>query len=1248
LTPAIGLLLLAVIPGLAAQAERALPLFFFPNIGQTDSSIRFVAETPDMRAGFQSDAAILQIPGMNVRVHFAGANPGVAMEAAEPMPGNANFLLGDRPENWKTGVPTYHKIVYRGLYPGIDMTYGGVGRRLKSEFLVAPGADPAIIRLEYSGVDRISIDTNGDLVMKKLREEVPEIYQHGDNGRIPVKGGYRLFDDHTVGFEIGAYDTSRPLIIDPVISYATYMGGSSLGAVTALAVDAGGNLYATGWTEALDFPISGAVQVANQGGVDAFVVKLNPAGTSLVYATYIGGRGDDRGAGIAVDSLGQAYVTGSTASFNFPLSLPVRNSLGGSRAAFALKLNAIGNTLLYSTYLGGTTYDQGTAIAVDFSGNAYIAGDTQSADFPVLAASQTVLGGGMDAFVTRLTPSGAIWFSTFLGGASNEHAGGIAVDSSGNIYVAGGTFSTNFPIVGGFQGTNGGNQDAFVTKLNANSSAIVYSTYLGGNGGSPGTPEQINAIAIDASGSAYVTGVTNSTNFPVTSGAYQASFNGMTDAFVSKINPAGNGLVYSTYLGGTGYDWGAGIAVDGSGNAYAAGYTSSGDFPTVSPVQTGFNGLYDAFVSKLNAAGSALTFSTFYGGTGSDVANAIKLDANGNIFTGGQTSSLDLSLRTPIQSNNTGGSTGWLLELAAAAPPPIVPVANWVSPSSGSGGTVTFTAQFSDSGGAAALTTVALLVNTSASTSYACYVTYSPVSNLFALADNLALSSTSVIPGGGSAQNSQCTLNGIGSSASASGTSLTLTVSLAFQPGWPGSRSVFLYAADANSNTSFVMRGAWTVTIPAPQPSIGSVSPSGASGPGQTFTFVVNDTQTANNISAMAMLFGTSTTNFTSSCYIVYDAKRATVQLLWDSALGSDIRSITSTTILRNNQCTIGSVTFTISGLSLIVNASVTFSGPFSGLRNIYMFASEGAVNTGWVQAGTYNAAAGGVPTANSVVPTSGTGPSQRFSFTVSDQGGSNFITSLGMLFSTSLSAVGACSLVYDRTANVVSLAYDNPSNGAAPLTPGSNSVVSNSQCTLRGANTTVIAGVTSLTVTLDLAFNATFFGPKNTYLIASEVGFSSGWVTVGGWTVTGGAPTADSVTPSSGAGNASSFTFTVSDSANSANITGVVMLFTTGAPSNTTNACFLIYDLTGSTIGLYNDAATSLSTKAIGSSATMQNSQCAVGYTVMTNSGNSVFFAIEIAFKTPAFNGAKTIYLQANEPNTNSGFVSRGTWTVQ
>ena len=312
------------------------------------------------------------------------------------------------------------------------------------------------------------------------------------------------------------------------------------------------------------------------------------------------------------------------------------------------------------------------------------------------------------------------------------------------------------------------------------------------------------------------------------------------------------------------------------------------------------------------------------------------------------------------------------------------------------------------------------------------------------------------------------------------------------------------------------------------------------------------------------------------------------------------------------------------------------------------MNGTEGPVNTGWVLAGAYNVQTGGFPVANSVVPSAGTGPSQRYSFTVSDQGGAGFVWGVAMLFSTSLSTANACSISYDRSANVISLSYDNPANGAATLTPGSSTVISNSQCTVNGANTTVAFGVTTVVVTVDVAFNAAFFGAKSTYLYASEPSVNSGWVLVGSWTVTGGAPTADSVSPSSGSGSSATFTFTVSDSANSANIIGMSMLITAGAPTATANACYMVYDRVGATIGLYNDAGAVLSTKPIGSSANLANSQCAVGYTVMFTSGNSVQLQVQVVFKTPIFNGGKTVYLLATEPNANSGWVLRGTWTVQ
>ncbi|HEV8144853.1 MAG TPA: SBBP repeat-containing protein [Bryobacteraceae bacterium] len=1246
------LLLLAVASGLAGQTERSLPVFFYPNIGQTDASIRYLVDTPELRAGFMANAATFRVHGAEVRVRFAGANPMVAIEAGEPLAARVNLFLGGDPRHWKPDLPTYHKILYRGLYPGIDMTYAASAQRLKSEFLVAPGADPEVIRLEYSGAERLSIDANGDLVVRgskvELREEAPELYQRIGGKKRRVEGRYLLIDAHTIGFSIGPYDPTRELVIDPVISYCTFLGGSAISAVTGVALDSAGNLYVAGWTEALDFPIAGAVQVSNQGGVDVFVAKLNAAGTALIYATYLGGRGDDRAAGIAVNSAGEAYVTGATASTNFPLVAAARSTNLGGKEAFALKLNATGNTLIFSTFLGGANFDAGTAIAVDSAGNAYIAGDTQSADFFTSAtAAQKIYGGAMDAFVTKLTSAGVISFSTFLGGAASEHAGGIAVDSSQNVYVAGGTLSTNFPVVSAVQASSGGSQDAFVTKIRTDGGAFLYSTYLGGSGGAQGNPEQANAIAVDAAGNAYVAGVTNSSNFPVTTGAFQTVFGGVQDAFVAKLNPAGSGLVYSSYLGGTSFDWGNAIAVDSGGNAFIAGYTSSASFPAVAPVQSSFRGLYDAFISKINAAGNALTFSTLYGGTGADTASALAIDPSGNMFVGGQTSSLDLTLNTPIQSNNTGGNTGWVLRLGVTAAPAQLPAANSVSPASGSGNAVTFTAQYSHPAGANALTTVGLLVNSNASVDFACYVTYTIATNLFKLANNVASSgSSTVIPGGGSSQNDQCALIGAGSGASLSGTNLTLTVALTFQPGFPGAKTVYLSAADVNVSTGWTARGAWTVTVPAPQPTADSVSPNSGSGSSQQFTFVFSDTQNPENLTGMAMLFSTTVTAV-NVCYLVYDRLQGTVALAWDSGQGTDSRPIASSTVLQNSQCAIGPVTAVVSGLSIIIKANVTFKGTFSGLKNIYMFGSEGAVNTGWVIRGTFNTTAGGIPTADSVVPASGSGPAQRFSIQVSDLGGSSFITGVAVLFATSPSIVNACNIVYDRGTNTLSLAFDS-GNGSTSIALGSANVASNSQCSLRGVNSTVVIGATSVVVTLDLTFSATFFGAKTVYLYAAEVGINTGYVARGSWTVTGGSPTADSVSPVSGSGSSASYVFTVSDSSAASNISSIAGLFTTGAPSNVANACYLLWDRNTATIGLYSDNGSTLSTKPIGSSNTLQNTQCAIGFSFVTTSGTSVLLNVNLVFKTPAFNGSKSVYLQAYEPFVSSGWVLRGSWTVQ
>jgi hypothetical protein len=757
-------------------------------------------------------------------------------------------------------------------------------------------------------------------------------------------------------------------------------------------------------------------------------------------------------------------------------------------------------------------------------------------------------------------------------------------------------------------------------------------------------------VAVDADGIAYLAGTTNSTNFPVTAGAFQASYHSVQAAFAAKVNAAGNSLIYCTYLGGSAFNWAGGIVVAANGGAYVAGFTSSYDFPTVAPVQTSFGGLYDAFVSVLTPAGNALSFSTFWGGSGSDVANAIAVDASGNIYIGGQTSSLDLPLLGPIQSNNVGGAIGWLARLGVAAPPPSLPAVIGVSPASGNGNSVTFTAQFSDSAGVSALASATLLVNTTASPNYGCQVTYIMAGNQFALASDVASSGATLVnPGGGNAQNDQCTLNGSGSYVTIAGNVLTIVVSISFQPGFTGSDTVYLSAVDTSGNTTGLLSGGiWTATVPPPMPTASSVSPNSSLGSSQTFTFAFADTQNPLNLTGMAMLFNSSL-SFTNGCYIIVDRIQGTIALAYDNSLGSNSKPFSSPALLQNSQCTVGAATITISGLSDILTVAVRFNGVFSGVKNIYMFGSEnGVYTTGWVQMGTYTVAAGGVPMANSVSPSFGTGPSQRFSFTVSDQGGAGFLTGLTLLVSSSLSTLNACYVIYDRTVNTISLAYDNPANGASPVTPGGGQIVSNSQCTLTASDSTVVIGVTSVVVTVDLAFNANYFGAKTMYLDAIEPGFTSGWVAVGGWTVTGGAPEANSVSPSSGAGASPSFTFNVSDSSSALNISAMTILITQGSPANTAGACYLVYNAVNATIGLYSNAGTTFSAKSIGSAATLSNSQCAVGYTLAFPSGNAVVLQVNLSFVTPAFSGPKSVYLDALEPAASSGWVSVGTWTVQ
>jgi uncharacterized protein (TIGR03437 family) len=664
-----------------------LPLAFEPNLGQTDGRVRFLARGGGMTAFFTDTETVMalsrrrqakkpeglgrleapadQVEQAVVRMKLENARPR-RVTGLEKLPGISNYFIGNDPAKWRTNVPQYARIQYEDVYPGIDVAWYGNQGRLEYDFVVAPGADPKQIRVAYEGTESLKVEANGDLTLRtklgEVRQQKPRVYQEVGGKQVEVGARYAILAGSQVSFELAGYDRKRALRIDPlVLVYSTYLGGITHDYGYGIAVDAAGSAYIAGYTWSTNFPTQSPYQATLQGSYNAFVTKLTPAGDALAYSTYLGGNKLDQANGIAVDAAGSAYVAGIAESTDFPTESPFQATLQGTSNAFVTKLTPAGDALAYSTYLGGSGSDYGYGIAVDAAGSAYVTGTAGSTDFPTQSPYLGTRCSGVcgNAFVTKLTPAGnALAYSTYLGGSSWDYGYGIAVDAAGSAYVTGMTESHDFPTQSPFQATLQGGENAFVTKLTPVGNAPAYSTFLGGN-----NLNQAYGIAVDAAGSAYVTGRTVSTNFP-TQSPYLATAQGNYDAFVTKLTPAGNALAYSTYLGGSGADYGCGIAVDAAGSAYVTGYTNSTNFPTQSPYQATFQGVYDVFVTKLTPAGDALAYSTYLGGTNDDEGYGIAVDAYGSAYVAGYTSSTNFPTQSPYQASKAGGYDVFIAKLA--------------------------------------------------------------------------------------------------------------------------------------------------------------------------------------------------------------------------------------------------------------------------------------------------------------------------------------------------------------------------------------------------------------------------------------------------------------------------------------------------------------------------------------------------------------------------------------------------------
>ena len=699
----------------ATDFTAGLPLAFEQNAGQAEPGVRFLSRQGPADLYLMPAEAIARFRGDSdqLRMRFVGGNP-TNVVGSEPLPGHQNYLLGNDPAKWQTNVPTFRAVVYEEIYPRTNLIFYGNNRELEYDFKLSSGADPKAIRISFDKTAHPHLRADGTLTVlingREITQRKPVIYQEVAGERRIIEGGYVLIDKHTVGFEVGGYDRSQLLVIDPTIVFSTYLGGAGDDSGSSITRDASGNIYVTGSTTSTNFPTQGAAYPTNKGLTDMFVTKINPTATNIIYSTYVGGSGIDRASGIAVDADGNAYVVGRVGdtSTDFPTTAGslATTYRGGDFDAVVFKLNPAGNGLVYSTFLGAEDNDSAEGIALDSSRNAYVVGGTRSNGFPLTGtAFQSFRAGDTDAYFTKLNAAGsAVMYSTLLGGSSTDRSSGVVVDSTGMAYVAGYSGSADFPTQNAFQGFSGGSFDAFICKIDptANGAAsLLFSTYLGGI-----ADDKAYGIAIDAAANnLYIAGQSSSNNLPLLNPA-QSAHGGSYDAFVARLSTTGT-KIYTTYLGGSGDDRATGIAVNGAGEAYVTGFTASANFPTVTPMQIANGGGFDAFIAKLSAGGTVFLYSTYFGGSGNESntstvtsTNPITVDSSNNAYVTGYTASTNFPTASALQPASAGAQDVFIAKIADTTPTAdfslsIAPATRTVSP----GGSTTYTVTATPQGG---------------------------------------------------------------------------------------------------------------------------------------------------------------------------------------------------------------------------------------------------------------------------------------------------------------------------------------------------------------------------------------------------------------------------------------------------------------------------------------------------------------------------------------------------------------------
>ncbi len=1129
-------------------AYGKIPVYFEQNKGQVASGVEFIARLGSgtvyltkgeavtvLRSARKSSSATRNEPlGFDeavVRTRLIGASTS-EVRGLDPMEGVSHYYIGSDPAQWHTSVPHFGRVQLRQVYPGVDLVYYPGKGSLEYDFVLSPGADPGQVKLGFTGADSVEIQGNGDLLLRtrlgNIYHRKPLVYQNVDGRRVTVEARYRVHKE-TVGFDLGDYRAELPLIIDPIVNYSSYIGGSGSDAVADVATD-GTNAYVVGTTGSANFP-PGSIQ----GTSDAFVARINSAGTALTWAVYLGGASTETGTGIVYSTSGNVFVTGTTKSTTLPATTGAAQTTNrGFDEAFVAKLNSSSGVIVRSSFYGGNGQDFAFGIALDTSGGPVIVGQSGSSNLSLPSAHDNTLSGLGDGFIASFDSNlQTQTFGTLVGGTGFEELRAVAVSNT-NVAIVGGTTENGLAVVSPIQATYGGGpSDGLWARFNLTTKAVETISYLGGSG-----TDEINGVAADAVDAGYLTGRTTSSSFPhTTPGSFDVTHNGSGDIFLVKITGTTQ-INYGTFLGGSGDETGLAIRVDGSRNAVLVGSSSSSGFPTYNANQPFLRGARDAVIAKINPAGTALVYSTFFGGSGAESAQGVAL-ASSEPFLAGATDSTDLTVVSPFDSTANGGLDGFAAKFTQGPPPIavtfatnpaglrlVIDGATYTTPVTlgwAVGVSHTVNAEnpqfqqpdqaFSWQSWDAPLTTSAqsqTVVTPGAPTTYTanfsvqtCTYSVSPNPAGIGLTGGslpISVSTTGTCPWIATPVDTWITGGGVVQTGS--GTANLTVAPSAFARN--GTATVAFQTVNVAQSLS---QGP---TVLEPMPAFGS-------GTNQTFTFRFEDPNGAADLNVLNVIVK-NVLDGRTACYIAYVTSGPTTGTMFlvndaGDAGGPFAGSlpIPSTGTIGNSQCTINGTgsSASMSGNRLTLNVNMTFTAALAGNMVIYQAARDQAANnSGWVTKGVWNIPLGppSSPGVVSMSPQRVTGSSLTLVTTFSDNDGFADLNIVNILINNAIDGRQACYIAFVRPTGDLLLVNDAGDAGGPfagnTIIPGGGTV-SNSQCTINAAASSVSGSGNNLTLTLSISFTPAFKGDRIIYVAPRDVAENNpGWQSMGTVTV--------------------------------------------------------------------------------------------------------------------------------------------------